>query len=232
MYNNPGQHGYHKASTIAFGCLLQSTDPKDSPLYTLSLLIYTGKACVSPWVVCVINSMGALEKGSPAKHVGSCQTVHALGRGWVCVAVCECGLSKGWVGFWEAWKTQWQGYIEEERGSCARQHVGVSMFECDTRSSARMGGLRWSILGVMPSVIKQQWEITELCLVPPWGVLGVLISTEHQLYWRSTDFKTLESHIIFYWTCVEALSNLLPTTLHIHSDLTANAFFTTAGHTI
>lgn len=95
MYNNPGQHGYHKASTIAFGCLLQSTDPKDSPLYTLSLLIYTGKACVSPWVVCVINSMGALEKGSPAKHVGSCQTVHALGRGWVCVAVCECGLSKG-----------------------------------------------------------------------------------------------------------------------------------------
>lgn len=143
--------------------------------------------------------MGALEKGSLAKHMGSCQTVHALGCGRVCVAVCERGLSKGWAGFWGAWKTQWQGYIEEERGSCARQHVRASMFECDTRSRARMGGMRWSMLGVMPSVIKQQWEITELCLAPPWGVLGILISTEHQLYWRSTDFKTPESHIIFYW---------------------------------
>lgn len=50
-------------------------------------------------------------------------------RGCTCVA-----FPTGWLGFWKAWRIQWQGYIDEVGGSCARQehrcrggpeHVGV-----------------------------------------------------------------------------------------------------------
>lgn len=55
-----------------------------------------------------------------------------------CIMVCRgcarVAFPMGWLGFWKAWRIQWQGYIDEVGGSCARQehrccggpeHVGI-----------------------------------------------------------------------------------------------------------
>lgn len=38
-----------------------------------------------------------------------------------CRGCARVAFQTGWLGFWKAWRIQWQGYIDEVGGSCARQ---------------------------------------------------------------------------------------------------------------
>lgn len=92
------------------------------------------------------------------KHIGSCQTVRALGCGQVCAGVCvRVAFPRGdWVSEKHG-KHSDRVRLRRREGSCARQSicVSVNVFQCNASDGAGMGEARRSIPGATSSVIKQ-----------------------------------------------------------------------------